>query len=119
MKEHCKHCGVLRDPAECTADPYINKEPKEYCSVVRMRIPDLGQMTAIRRDYRIDQIAAKIEKDQGERDGLRGDLMEAGAIMIRAIELHPDALGDMAAFLSRSNMNYVNTKFIVDTEIKL
>ncbi len=27
----CPHCGIIRDPDKCRADPYINKEPREYC----------------------------------------------------------------------------------------
>jgi hypothetical protein len=31
----CPHCGTTVGRERCAADPYINKEPREYCSVAR------------------------------------------------------------------------------------
>ncbi len=31
----CPHCGVVRDADRCNADPYINAEPRTYCSLAQ------------------------------------------------------------------------------------
>ena len=31
----CPHCGIDRDPNQCSADPYINAEPRTYCSLAK------------------------------------------------------------------------------------
>ncbi len=65
----------------------------------------LDEMEALRRAYRIEELATMFEDMQDERDGLRGDLTTASVIMLRAIEGNPTALEDMRAFLTRVSRN--------------
>jgi hypothetical protein len=46
---------------------------------------------------------------QDECDGLRNDLVDAGEIMLRAIEGCPDALDDMKTFLTRPHRNVASS----------
>jgi len=71
----------------------------------RANLTTLDEMEAIRRAYRIEATATRFEDMQDECDGLRGDLVDAGEIMLRAVEGCPDALEDMRTFLTRSNRN--------------
>jgi hypothetical protein len=32
-RKKCPHCGATENLEHCKADPYINKEPREYCDV--------------------------------------------------------------------------------------
>jgi hypothetical protein len=64
--------------------------------------PNLDRMEEIRSEYRAEATAAGFEDVQEECDGLRGDLIDAGEIMLRAVEGDPDAVDDMRTFLTRS-----------------
>jgi hypothetical protein len=75
----------------------------------RPTLTTLDEMEAIRRAYRIDELATILEDMRDERDGLRGDLVDAGELMLRAVEGCPDALDDMKSFLIRPHRNIAST----------